>query len=91
MCLVVNQVMVYTSSYGFPFYCTTVGQASDSLATDAWLTADPGEASSIRARSYTFVEIDHEIILTVILLPSAESLNKGWCQLQAKISAQSTG
>ena len=38
------------------------------LATDAKLTADPGVASSIPARSHTFVEIDHEIISTVILL-----------------------
>ena len=29
------------------------------------LTADPGIASSIPARSHTFVEIDHEIISTV--------------------------
>ena len=36
-------------------------------------TADPGVESTIPARSYTFVEIDHEIISTVILLPSAES------------------
>ena len=42
------------------------------LATDACLTADPGVASSIPARSHTFVEIDHEMISTVILLPSAE-------------------
>ena len=39
------------------------------------LTADPGVASSIPARSHTFVEIDHEIISTIILLPSAESFN----------------
>ena len=38
------------------------------LATDARLTADPGVVSSIPARSRTFVEIDHEIIFTVILL-----------------------
>ena len=37
------------------------------------LTVDPGVASSILARSHTFVEIDHEIISTVILLPSADS------------------
>ena len=37
------------------------------------LTADPGFASSILARSLTFVENDHEIIPTVILLPSADS------------------
>ena len=36
-------------------------------------------------------EIDHEIIYAVILLPSAESFKKGLCQLQAKVSAQSTG
>ena len=57
------------------------------LATDASLTADPGVASSISARSHTFMEIDHEIISTVILLPSAESFKKGCCQLQAKVCA----
>ena len=59
------------------------------LATDACLTADPGVASSIPGRAHTFVEIDHEIIYSVILLPSAESFKKG-CQLQAKVCAQST-
>ena len=58
------------------------------LVTDAKLTADPGVASSIPARSHTFVEIDHEIISTVILLPSAESFMKGCCQLQAKVCAR---
>ena len=48
-------------------------------------------ASSIPARSHTFVEIDHEIISTVILLSSAESFTKGFCQLQAKVCARSTG
>ena len=61
------------------------------LATDACLTADPGVASLIPARSHTFVEIDHEIISTVILLPSADSFKKGCCQLQAKVCAQITG
>ena len=45
-----------------------VAQSLTCLATDACLTADPGVASSILARSHTFVEIDHEIISTVILL-----------------------
>ena len=36
-------------------------------------TADPGVTSLIPARSHTFVETDHEIISTVILLPSADS------------------
>ena len=59
--------------------------------TDASLTADPGVASLIPARDHTFVEIDHEIISTVILLPSAGSFKKGCCQLQAKVCARSTG
>ena len=57
------------------------------LTTDARLTADPGVASLILARSHTFVEIDHEIISKVILLPSADSFKKGCCQLQAKLCA----
>ena len=43
------------------------------LAADTCLTADPGVTLSIPARSHTFLEIDHEIISTVILLPSADS------------------
>ena len=61
------------------------------LATDTCLTADQGVASSIPARSRTFVEIDHEIISTVILLPSADSFKQGCCQLQAKVCARITG
>ena len=64
-----------------------VAQLVTCLATDACLTADPGVASSIPARSHSFVEIDHEIISTVILLPSADSFKKGCCQLQAKVCA----
>ena len=68
-----------------------VAQSVTCLATDACPTADPGVASSIPAWSHTFVEIDHEIISTVILLPSADSFKKGCCQLQAKVCAQITG
>ena len=68
-----------------------VAQSVTCLATDACLTADPGVASSIPARYHTFVEIDHEIISTVILLPSADLFKKGCCQLQAKVCAQITG
>ena len=39
-----------------------LAQSVTCLATDASLTAEPGVASSIPARSHTFVEIDHEII-----------------------------
>ena len=68
-----------------------VAQSVTCLATDSCLTADPGVASLIPARSHTFVEIDREIISTVILLPSADSFKKGCCQLQAKVCAQITG
>ena len=61
-----------------------VAQSVKCLATDASLTADPGVVSSIQARSNTFMEIDLEIISMVILLPSAESFQKGCCQLQEK-------
>ena len=49
-----------------------IGQALEILGPVAQLvaspTADPGVASSIPAWSFIFVEIDHEIILTVTLL-----------------------
>ena len=61
-----------------------VAQSVKCLATNTSLIADPGFPSLILARSHTFVQIDHEIISTVILLPSAESFKKGCCQLQAK-------
>ena len=67
-----------------------ITQSITCLATDACLTADPGVRSSIPAWSDTFVEIDHEIISTVILFPSTESVKKVCCQLQAKVCARST-
>ena len=45
-----------------------VAQSVTCLTTDASLTADPGVVSSIPARSHTFVEFDHEIISTALLL-----------------------
>ena len=68
-----------------------VAQSVTCLVTDACLTADPGVASSIPARYHTFVEIDHEIIYTVILLPSADLFKEGCCQVQTKVCAQITG
>ena len=79
------------SSYSMLCPPGRVAQSVTCLATDACLTADPGVASSIPARYHTFVEIDHEIISTVILLPSADLFKKGCCQLQAKVCAQITG
>ena len=52
---------------------------------------NPRGRESIPARSHTFVEIDHEIISTVILFPSTDSFKKGCCQLQAKVCARITG
>ena len=43
------------------------------LTADACLTADLGVMSLITARYHTFVEIDHEIISMVNLLPSTDS------------------
>ena len=85
-------LQIYLPSEFLLFYQTIspsrVAQSVTCLVTDAKLTAYPGVASSIPARYHTFVEIDHEIISTVILLPSAESLMKGCCQLQAKVCAR---
>ena len=55
------------------------------------LTADPGVISLITEWSHTFVEIGHEIISIVIILPSADLFKKGCCKLQAKVCARSTG
>ena len=57
----------------FPSVPGRVAQSVTCLATDACLTADPGVASSIPVRSHTFLEINYEMISTVILLPSADS------------------
>ena len=50
-----------------------IAQSVMHLTADMCLNADPGVGSSIRAWSHTFVEIDHEIISTAILLPSTDS------------------
>ena len=50
-----------------------IAQSVTCLTADMCLTTDPGVVSSILVRSHTFVEIDHEIISTAILLPSPDS------------------
>ena len=57
-------------------------------AADMCLTVDPGVANSTPAQSYTFVEIDHEIISTAILLSSADSTR---VVVSAKLCARRTG
>ena len=61
---------------------SAVGNVSGNVS--GTVSGDPGVASSIPARSNTFMEIDHEIISTAILLPSAESFKTGCCRLQGK-------
>ena len=80
----------FNNVYAF-FQWETGPETKFRFATDACLTADPGVASSIPVPSHTFVEIDYEMISTVILLPSADSFKKGCCQLQAKVCARITG
>ena len=62
----------------------SVAQSVTFLTTDACLTADPGVPSPIQARSHTFVEIDHETISMVILLPSTDSFKMGCCHYKQK-------
>ena len=68
-----------------------IAQSVTCLATDACQTADPGVRVLIPVRSHIIVEIDLEMISTVILLPSADSFKKDCCQLQAKVCARITG
>ena len=73
---------------------------SQTFAT-SWTRSAVGNMSGYRcvsdcrprgpARFHTIVEIDNEIISTVILLPSADSFKKGCCQLQVKVCARITG
>ena len=86
-----SNLQYFRPSLSYRFLPGRVAQSVTCLATDACLTADPGVASTIPARFHTFVEIDHEINSTVILLPSADSFKKGFCRLQAKVCAQITG
>ena len=50
-----------------------IAQSVTCLTPDTCLTADQVVVNSILARTHTFVEINHGIISTAILLPSADS------------------
>ena len=98
ICCYKSHTLVYTKynvyNNALPLFSEKPGPIAQSVTcqtTDAQLTTDPGVASAILAWSNTFVEIDHEIISMIILLPSADSFKKGCCQLQAKLFAQITG
>ena len=60
-----------------------IAQSVTCLTTDAYLTADPGVARLIPARSHSFMEIDYEII-SMVILPPADSFKKGCCQSTSK-------
>ena len=65
-----HRIAIYRHFWVCIELCIIPGREAQSvmcLATDVCLTAIPGVASSIPARSHTFVEIDHEMISTVIL------------------------
>ena len=62
-----------------------VAQSVTCLTAETCLGGDPGVASLMSAWSHTFVEIDLEIISTVILLPSAD------LSVTIKVCARSTG
>ena len=66
-----NNVQFDLSLHSLPaIYGQTPGHIAQSVMC---LTADPGVTNLILAWSYTFMEIDHEIISTAILLPPADS------------------
>ena len=79
----INLILTETQFY-VPFTIGHVAQSVTCLTADACQTANQEVSSSISVWSHTFMEIDNEIISTVILLTSAESRKKGCCQLQAK-------
>ena len=54
----------------FNSFTRPIAQWVTCVTADVYLSADPGVMSSIPAWSHTFLEIDHEIISTVILLLS---------------------
>ena len=79
-----GSIQEYPSRTGL---CSTVGNKSGNRCMSDCRSRgrefDPGPVPY-------FLEIDHEIILRVILLPSIESFKKGCCLLQAKVCARST-
>ena len=70
----IDDLMYVYLFHSYAFLLDRVAQSVKCLTADlVRLTADPGVASFIPARFHTFVEIDHEIICTVILHPSPDS------------------
>ena len=67
-----GEILIYVSEILLDIPGPVV-QSVTCLTADTCLTAVPGVASSIPARSDTFAKIDREIISAAILLPSNDS------------------
>ena len=94
--MILNLKPCLSTNFNLPFL--TITQTT-------WLRSAVGSVSGYRCesdcrsrghkfdtvRSNTFVEIDHEIVSSVLLVRLAQSFKKGCCQLQAKVYARSTG
>ena len=61
--------------------CALPGRVEQSVTC---LTTDPRVPSSIRVCFHSYVEIDHEIVSMVILLPSADFFKKGFVSYKGK-------
>ena len=80
--------------YGHVAYKINADDAGSNMVANILPTdtpSDPGVASSIPVWSHTFVEIDHEMISTVIFLLPLINSRRVVCQLEAKVCARITG
>ena len=67
-------------------YCTQPSSAvGNGLAANTCLTAYPGLANSILARSHNFMAIDHEIISMINILLSTDSRNEALVNCLVKL------
>ena len=71
--------------------CDPWDRTATCLITAVCMTADSGVVSLIPGGSHTFLDIDHEMISMVIIIPSPDSFKKCCCQIQVKLHAQITG
>ena len=90
--MILNQKPCLPTNFNLPF---------PTIIHTTWLRSAVGNVSGYRCgsdcrsrghkfdtvRFNTFVEIDHELVSSVLLLRLAQSFKKGCCQLQAKVYA----
>ena len=84
LCLPTNFNLPFLTIIRTKWLSSAVGNVSDYLCESDCRSRghkfDPGHSN-------TFLEIDHEIVSSVILLGLAELFKKDFCQLQAKVCA----